>query len=88
MKRLFLLLALLITAVSAGPLTAQGPGGMQMSERKLVDQFDKNGDQRAAGTRRPRWADARRLRGTRHGTGHARNQGQPRRCETGDHAVL
>ncbi|MSO49804.1 MAG: spore coat protein CotH [Acidobacteria bacterium] len=46
MKRRFLPLALLVATVSAGPLTAQGPGGMQVSERKLVAQFDKDGNGR------------------------------------------
>ncbi len=46
MKRHFLPLALLAVTVSAGPMTAQGPGSMQMGERKLVAQFDKDGNGR------------------------------------------
>ncbi len=46
MKRPFPLIALLFALVSAGPIAAQGPGGMQMGERKLVAQFDKDGDGR------------------------------------------
>jgi len=46
MRRFSPLVALLTVIISAGPMTAQGPGGMMMSERKLVDQFDKDGDKR------------------------------------------
>jgi len=46
MTRLLSLIALLAVTIGAGPMTAQGPGGIQMSERRLVDQFDKDGDKR------------------------------------------
>jgi hypothetical protein len=47
MSRIFLLVTLIAAAAAPMATRAQGPGGPMMpSDRKLVDQFDKNGDKR------------------------------------------
>lgn len=47
MPRLLLLLTLVSIAAGPSAMRAQGPGGpMMAAERKLVDQFDKDGDKR------------------------------------------